>query len=281
MLPMIPLKKHTFSNTGYRLRKNIFNMKDQIIFGTQNEKVFYDTVLYNSDTILTDQKQEVIAEMYWRVDVDKMEHSREVYTLMDYLGDVGGIPDVIMFTLMLLFGHYINFIKELSTMQSLYDDPTIANVQSDEICKLQNAEAREEHNEKDGFFNEGGADLEDALREQDEIEEMDKKEKLVEEAQRLEQLNSLNLYIDFHFNTSKALKLYFLKLFRCYNFEWCGSRCKVGKQNLSDIKKQYEQGLSQMNEDFNINLFLKSIRANQVVILENKEKIKLNSQKIG
>ena len=54
--------------------------------------------------------------MYWRVDVDKIVHSREVYTLMDYLGDVGGIPDVLLFALMFVFGSYINFIKELSTM---------------------------------------------------------------------------------------------------------------------------------------------------------------------
>ena len=113
---MIPLKKHTFSDTGYRLRKNIFTMKDSIIFGPEKEKVFYDTVLYNSDTLFTEQKQEVIAEMYWRVDVDKMSHSRDVYTLMDYLGDVGGIPDVLKFGLMFLFGNYITFVKDLSTM---------------------------------------------------------------------------------------------------------------------------------------------------------------------
>ena len=57
-----------------------------------------------------------IAEMYFRMDVSQLEHSRTVFKLMDWLGAIGGVE----FILKVLFGFfvsgYINFNSDIVTL---------------------------------------------------------------------------------------------------------------------------------------------------------------------
>ena len=41
--------------------------------------------------------------------------------MMDWLGDIGGIGDVLTFLVMIFFGGYFRFNCSMSTMLSLYD----------------------------------------------------------------------------------------------------------------------------------------------------------------
>ena len=77
------------------------------------------------DTIENDPEMRTntnIAQIYFRLDTDKVEHTREVYRLMDWLGDIGGVYDVLSYLIMILFGGYLHFNHNLSTMMTLYSE---------------------------------------------------------------------------------------------------------------------------------------------------------------
>ena len=57
--------------------------------------------------------------MYFRIKVDATEHERKVYTVMDWLGDVGGIRDFLMELLVTIFGGYIQFNAMIQTYEAL------------------------------------------------------------------------------------------------------------------------------------------------------------------
>jgi hypothetical protein len=50
MLPTIPLKKNTYTDGGFRLRRNYFYRADQWISDSvHSQNVFYDYMWYNTD----------------------------------------------------------------------------------------------------------------------------------------------------------------------------------------------------------------------------------------
>ena len=53
--------------------------------------------------------QRVLAEMYIRVKVDSIGHTRKVYAMMDWLGSIGGVRDVLMDLFIFFFGGYCSF----------------------------------------------------------------------------------------------------------------------------------------------------------------------------
>lgn len=63
---------------------------------------------------------DIIGKFYFRVSTDKINHARQVYRFMDWLGDVGGIGGVIEFGIMLLFSGFLEFNFKVSTIESLY-----------------------------------------------------------------------------------------------------------------------------------------------------------------
>lgn len=141
MLPSIPIGPGKFSDTGYRFRKNMFKGLDHWVpFMFEKDKDFWDYIFYSTDTVdvVPDNKwfgsrSQIIAKMYFRIDIEKIEHSRQVYRLMDWLGDVGGVGDVLSFGFMLFFGGYLSFNQEVCTMKSLYCDH--ADDGSDHDCE--------------------------------------------------------------------------------------------------------------------------------------------------
>ena len=99
-----------YSDNGYRFRKNSISLVDHWIpFYPPSKESFYDVKHYNTDTLNVDPRSEVIAELYFRLDADMIEHSRKVYSFMDWLGDMGGIPAILSDGVMAIIGGYLAF----------------------------------------------------------------------------------------------------------------------------------------------------------------------------
>ena len=71
---------------------------------------FYDCVFFNSETYFQkDKTSHTLAEMFFRMHEDKLIHERVVYSLSDWLGDIGGINEVLTFVFLAFFGSYLGF----------------------------------------------------------------------------------------------------------------------------------------------------------------------------
>ena len=72
MVPSIPLAYPNYSDTGYRLRFNLFERSDGYIFPFDSNNVFFDYFEYNTDTFQSAPKgsDNLITEMYFRLEVD-------------------------------------------------------------------------------------------------------------------------------------------------------------------------------------------------------------------
>ena len=78
-LPNAPMKYGYYSDTGYRFRKNTFNRNDEWYpFGGEWQETFYDMTIYNSDTYMVNEDHNLIAEMYFRLDTNEVQHQRTV-----------------------------------------------------------------------------------------------------------------------------------------------------------------------------------------------------------
>ena len=98
------------------MRENIFYKYDNYApWGTVKEQKFYDVELFSSDSIPVTDEYPVLVEMYIRVKVDSIGHSRKVYAMMDWLGSIGGIRDILMEMLSAFFGGYCAFNATLQT----------------------------------------------------------------------------------------------------------------------------------------------------------------------
>ena len=122
---MIPLHKGIFSDTGYRFRRNTFERYDDWVPWSKTvENEFYDLKFFNSDTMqlgpgLADAKKE-IAEMYFRLEVDEVEHIRILFELMDWLGAVGGVVESLSKSAVLFLGSYMSFNSGLEIIHHIY-----------------------------------------------------------------------------------------------------------------------------------------------------------------
>ena len=96
-----------FTDSGYRFRENSIDKHDTIMpFVTGGTEHFHDVFLFNSDTLHVGEDYMSIAEMYFRLSVDKVEHTRIVYKFMDWLGALGGVGDIMMMMITFLIGGY-------------------------------------------------------------------------------------------------------------------------------------------------------------------------------
>ena len=85
-MPSIPLSVGHFTDFGFRFRKNIFSGLDHWApFEPEKGGSFFDYKPYSVDTILVDKEEDkdpeertnfLLAKMYFRIDIDKVEHSR-------------------------------------------------------------------------------------------------------------------------------------------------------------------------------------------------------------
>jgi len=119
-IPGVPM--NAYSDTGYRFRYNEFDRIDNWYWGESEIKYFFDYLFYNSDTYPTppENNQEIIAEMYFRLEVDQVSHGRVVYALMDFIGSLGGVSDLLLQIVGWIFGGYAAFHSSIATLAALY-----------------------------------------------------------------------------------------------------------------------------------------------------------------
>jgi len=122
-LQSVPIGAGKFSDVGYRFRANNFLKSDgwlpADINGNEDE-VFYDYKYYNVDTFDVEEEKDVLAEIYFRLEVDQINHERVVFSLMDWLGALGGVPDILMMIAGLFVGGYAVFNSTFYTIAGLY-----------------------------------------------------------------------------------------------------------------------------------------------------------------
>ena len=119
-IPGISLGWGNYSDTGYRFRYNTFERFDNWYAQIQTLNIFFDYKFYNSDTFDVPEETEIAAEMYFRLDVDQITHGRVVFSLMDFIGELGGVSDFVLMVSSWVIGGYAAFHASIVTMSVLY-----------------------------------------------------------------------------------------------------------------------------------------------------------------
>ena len=121
-VPSIPLAYPSYSDTGYRFRYNAFDRQDGYFIQKPDLDIFYDYFEYNTDTFTSapEGSEQLVAEMYFRLEVDQITHNRVVYTFMDFIGDLGGVKDIMLQLAGWVIGSYAAFHASWSTVAALY-----------------------------------------------------------------------------------------------------------------------------------------------------------------
>ena len=111
-----------FTDVGYRLRVNNFNMVDYWFWSSQNVQYFEDIVKYNFDTftLRKDNNQPTKAEVYIRLSTDMITHSRRVMLLFDFLGKIGGLHKLLLTIATIITGFAFGDRLALEIMENIY-----------------------------------------------------------------------------------------------------------------------------------------------------------------
>ena len=136
-MPSITLKQGKFSDTGYRFRKNNLSRDDNWApFTKAVNNDFYELLHWNTDVfdVPKDEPTNKIAEMYFRLNHEKINHSRKVFELYQLLGSVGGASYVLFSIFKYMIGGYCQLNLVVEIMTELYNDKF---TQSDSKVKLQ------------------------------------------------------------------------------------------------------------------------------------------------
>lgn len=120
--PSIPMRSPSYSDTGYRFRYNQFDRTDGYMYPDNDQDIFFDYFEYNTDIYKSAPLglENVIAEMYYRLEVDQITHGRVVYNFMDFIGDLGGVPAIMLQLAGWVIGSYSAFHASFATMSALY-----------------------------------------------------------------------------------------------------------------------------------------------------------------
>jgi hypothetical protein len=51
----------------------------------------------------------MLGEIYFRLDNDLINHTRQCFSFMNFVGDVGGVRDVLIAIISFFFGGFANF----------------------------------------------------------------------------------------------------------------------------------------------------------------------------
>jgi hypothetical protein len=62
----------------------------------------------------------LLANYYFRLDVNQVIHSRVVFSFMDFVGDLGGVPGFLIQCGGWIIGSYSAFYASISTIEELY-----------------------------------------------------------------------------------------------------------------------------------------------------------------
>lgn len=121
-IPAVNMGPGHYSDTGHRFRFNRFDRQDGWFFPDPDVDPFYDYIFYSSDTFPTPPVgyESLIVEMYFRLQVDQLTHSREVYNFMSFIGDLGGVQGILLQICGWVIGGYASFHSIFSTVSALY-----------------------------------------------------------------------------------------------------------------------------------------------------------------
>lgn len=99
------------SIAGYRFIFNNFNHVDDPYWQVEQTETFFSIEQQGHEefTVPEGDKSNRIASLYYRLDVNQMEHEREVLLIEDFFGSIAGLWDLLLTILTFLFGNLINF----------------------------------------------------------------------------------------------------------------------------------------------------------------------------
>ena len=63
-----------------------------------------------------------IAQLFFRIDVEKITHTKHAFQFIDWLGEIGGIQEILEKTFSFILGGYLLLNWKLQTMICLYLD---------------------------------------------------------------------------------------------------------------------------------------------------------------
>ena len=86
---------------------------------------------FSSDEIEVGDHHPLVAEMYFRIKSDTIVHSRAVFAIMEWLGSVGGVEDILMDILIFFFGGYCQYNSIIETFGHLSEPLDIKGYKND------------------------------------------------------------------------------------------------------------------------------------------------------
>ena len=94
---------------------------------------YYDVTMFNSDVVVVDPDYTFIAQMVFRIKTDSIHHYRTVYSIIDWLGSIGGVEEILRKLLVFLFGGYLQFNAVISTFNALSIHDSTTSFENDNI----------------------------------------------------------------------------------------------------------------------------------------------------
>lgn len=107
--PGFSLKAGIYTDHGYRFRENEFQISDSWIPGKEEVVKFFDSKVFNTDTYFVSDDIMAIADLWFRLDTDKIIHTRNVFGISDLLGTIGGVELVLLQIAGMIFKDYFKF----------------------------------------------------------------------------------------------------------------------------------------------------------------------------
>lgn len=111
-----------YTDSGQRFRYNDYLRQDGWLIPKYIHNPFFDYSFYSSDTYPSppESNEYLIAEIYFRLGVDQITHSRDVYFFINFIGDIGGVTGLLLKISGFIIGGYTSFHSIFTTISSLY-----------------------------------------------------------------------------------------------------------------------------------------------------------------
>lgn len=112
-----------YSEGTYLVRYNSFLKNDNWYWSSQSQVSFFDFDEYITQEFVTTPdkiKNGAIAKIFIYISDDSMQHQRSVITVVNFVGSIAGVYELMFSLAVLVFGDYIKFRSYLLWMKSLY-----------------------------------------------------------------------------------------------------------------------------------------------------------------
>lgn len=120
LFPSVPLKEGKFSEASYKIRKNTFFSIDHWRpFQSGSTKKFYDILSTTTEIFDVSKTYPKIAQLNFRLNSDKQNHTRVVFSFYDWLGSVGGVLFVVKSGVAWAIGGYLSFSMQIQLIEEL------------------------------------------------------------------------------------------------------------------------------------------------------------------